>query len=91
MADTEKQIKDMGYELRVKDTVCNYAIYENKRIDQEIILEWDEDDQYCLLFSESLSRSDDWMTHPQSTPTALNIRELELFTARLKELQKEAI
>ena len=88
MTDTEKQIENIGYEIRVIDMLNNYVVYENKKEDQEIILEWDDEDQYCLLFSETISREKDWLGHTRQMPIALNICELEIFTARLKELRE---
>ena len=89
MTDTEKkQIENMGYEIRVSDMLCNYVVYENKKEDQEIILEWDDEDQYCMLFSQTISREKDWLGHTRQMPKALTIRELEIFTARLKELRE---
>lgn len=87
MTDTEKQIENMGYEIRVSDMLCNYVVYENKKEDQEIILEWDDEDRYCKLFSQTISREKDWTGHTRQMPQALTICELELFTARLKELR----
>lgn len=78
MTDTEKQIENMGYEIRVSDMLNNYVVYENKKEDQEITLEWDDEDQYCKLFSQTISREKE----------ALNICELEIFTARLRELRE---
>jgi len=88
MTNTEKQIENMGYEIRVSDMLCNYVVYENKKEDQEIILEWDDEDQYCMLFSQTISREKDWLGHTRQMPQALTIRELEIFTARLKELRE---
>ena len=33
MTDTEKQIENMGYEIRVIDMLNNYVVYENKNED----------------------------------------------------------
>ena len=88
MTNTEKQIENMGYEIRVIDMFCNYVVYENKKEDQEIILEWDDEDQYCMLFSQTISREKDWIGHTRQMPKALTICELEIFTARLKELRE---
>ena len=88
MTDTEKQIENMGYEIRVIDMLNNYVVYENKKEDQEIILEWDDEDQYCLLFSQTISREKDWIGQTYQMPMALTICELEIFTARLKELRE---
>lgn len=86
--NTEEQIKDMGYEIRVIDMLNAYVVYENKKEDHEIILEWDDEDQYCLLFSETITREKDWLGHVRQIPMALNICELEIFTARLRELRE---
>lgn len=61
MTDIEKQIENMGYKIRVIDMLNNYVVYENKKEDQEITLEWDDEDQYCKLFSETISREKDWV------------------------------
>lgn len=91
MTDIEKQIENMGYKIRVIDMLNNYVVYENKKEDQEITLEWDDDeDQYCKLFSETISREKDWVGQALRMPQALNICELEIFTARLKELRNES-
>ena len=55
MTDTEKQIENMGYKVRVIDMLIGYVVYENMKEDQEIVLEWDDEDQYCLLFSRTIS------------------------------------
>ncbi len=88
MTNSEKQIEAMGYEIRVVDMINNYVVYENKKEDQEITLEWDDEDQYCMLFSQTISREKDWLGHTRQMPQALNICELEIFTARLKELRE---
>ena len=87
MTDIEKQIEAMGYEVSVIDMRNEYAVYENKKEDQEITLEWDDEDQYCNLFSQTISREKDWVGQFHQMPQALNICELETFTARLKELR----
>ena len=53
MTDIEKQIEAMGYEVRVSDMSNEYIVYENKKSDQEVILEWDYEDQYCMIFLKS--------------------------------------
>lgn len=78
----------MGYKIRVIDMLNNYVVYENKKEDQEIILEWDDEDRYCLLFSETITREKDWLGHTRQMPQALNICELEIFTDRLRELRE---
>lgn len=88
MTNIEKQIENMGYEVRAIDMLNNYVVYENKEGDQEITLEWDDEDQYCMLLSETISREKDWLGHARRMPQGLNICELEIFAARLKELRE---
>ena len=44
MTDIDKQIESLGYEIRVSDLSCCYIVYENKKQDQEVIIEWEDDD-----------------------------------------------
>ena len=88
MTDIERQIENMGYEIRVIDMINNYIVYENKKEDHEIILEWADEDQYCMLFSRTISREKDWIGQTHQMPLALTICELEIFTARLEELRQ---
>lgn len=39
MTEIEKQIESIGYTVRVDDYINNYVVYENKKEDQEVILE----------------------------------------------------
>ena len=42
MTDIDKQIESLGYEIRVSDLSCCYIAYENKKQDQEVIIEWED-------------------------------------------------
>lgn len=88
MTDCEKQIESIGYKVRVSDNNNCYIVYENKKQDQEVTLEWDYEEQYCLIFSQTISREKDWLGHAYQAPMALTIHEAEVFTARLKELRE---
>lgn len=91
MTDIGKQIENMGYEIRVIDMLNEYVIYENKKEDKEIILEWDDEDQYCMILPQTISREKDWIGQTRQMPQVLTICELEIFTARLKELREAII
>ena len=88
MTDCEKQIESIGYKVRVSDNNNCYIVYENKKQDQEVILEWDYEDQYCYIFSQTISRKKDWLGHTYQVSMPLTICEAEIFTARLKELRE---
>lgn len=88
MTDIEKQIEAMGYEVRVSDMLNNYIVYENKKCDQEVTLEWDDEDQYCMIHSQTISREKDWLGQTHQMPMPLTICEAEIFMARLKELRE---
>lgn len=89
MTDYEKQIESIGYAVRVSDYDNKYMIYENKKQDQEVILEWDYEDQYCYIISQTISRKKDWLGRAYPEPMPLTICEAEIFTARLKEFKQK--
>ena len=59
MTDIDKQIESLGYEIRVSDLSCCYIVYENKKQDQEVIIEWEDDDTpvECCNKSKRLVRT----------------------------------
>lgn len=66
MTDIDKQIESLGYEIRVSDLSCCYIVYENKKQDQEVIIEWEDDDmpvECCKIFSQTITRVKDWLGH----------------------------
>ena len=87
MTDVEKQIKAMGYVVCVSDMINNIIVYKNKKCDQEVVLEWDDKDRYCKIFSQTISREKNWLGHLQQMSMPLTICEAEIFTARIKELR----
>ena len=56
MTDTEKQIENMGYKIRVIDMLNNYVVYENKKEDQEIILESEHNSDTEEVIEKTFSR-----------------------------------
>ena len=88
MTDIEKQKEAKGYENRVIDMYKENIVYENKKSDQEVILEWDYEDQYCMIHSQTISREKDWIGQTHQMPMPLTICEAEIFMARLKELRE---
>ena len=88
MTEIDKQIKLLNYEERVVDQLCNYIVYENKEADLEVTIEWDEDDQYCLIFAQSITLYKDWFGQPQRTPMGLTCKEYELFNSKIQEMRK---
>lgn len=78
MTDIDKQIESLGYEIRVSDLSCCYIVYENKKQDQEVIIEWEDDDtpvECCKIFSQTITRVKDWLGHTNQMPMALTIQE----------------
>lgn len=59
-----------------------------KKSNQEVILEWDYEDQYCIIHSQTISREKDWLGQTHQMPMPLTICEAEIFMARLKELRE---
>ena len=91
MTEIDRRIMALGYEIRVSDLSCCYIVYENKKQDQEIIIEWDDDSiEYCRIFSQTITRIKDWLGHTTQTPQALTIQEAEIFVAKIKEMRSES-
>lgn len=92
MTEIDRRIIDLGYEIRVSDLSCCYIVYKNKKQDQEIIIEWDDDEsiEYCRIFSQTITRVKDWLGHTTQTPQALTIQEAEIFAAKIKEMRIES-
>lgn len=91
MTDIDKQIESLGYEIRVSDLSCCYIVYENKKQDQEVIIEWEDDDtpvECCKIFLQTITRVKDWLGHTNQMPMALTIQEAEIFVAKIKELRE---
>lgn len=64
MTEIDRRIMALGYEIRVSDLSCCYIVYENKKQDQEIIIEWDDESiEYCRIFSQTITRIKDWFGH----------------------------
>lgn len=48
MSKIDKEVETLGYGIRATDLSCGYIVYENKQLDKEVIIEWDNDKEYCL-------------------------------------------
>lgn len=81
MTETDRKIKALGYEVRVCDLMCNYIVYENKKDDEET---------YCKIFAQTISRVKNWDGHAIQIPNALTIQEALLFVAKIEEMRKES-
>lgn len=91
MTETDRKIKALGYEVRVCDLMCNYIVYENKKDDEEVIIEWDDDKEICCkIFAQTISRVKTWEGHAIQIPNALTIQEALLFVAKIDEMRKES-
>lgn len=91
MTEVDKQIESMGYEVKNANLSCCSMVYENRSINQEVVLEWDyENDEDCLIFSQTIAEGRDWYGTPYKIPVALTIHEAEVFVAKLKELKAES-
>lgn len=90
MTNIDEQIKALGYESVDTNLFIGYMIYENKSADQEVTIEWGDDIEDCLIFSESLSKNKDWFGDLYESPMGLNVQEAELFIAKIKEMRNES-
>lgn len=88
MTEIDKQIKLLNYEESKVDLLCNNIVYENKETDTEVTIQWDEDDQDCLIFANTISEYADWYGHLQHYPIGLTCKEYELFNSKIREMRK---
>lgn len=88
MINIDKEIEALGYEIRTSSLSCSYIIYENKQQDQEVIIEWGDEEEQCQLFSQTISKTKDWFGQSFQMGQALTIRELEIFAAKINEMRK---
>ena len=90
MSKIDKEIEALGFEIRVLDLSCGYIVYEKKQSDSEIIIEWDDEEEYCKIFSQTISRIKDWFGQTFQEPQALTIREIQVFTTKINEMRNES-
>lgn len=88
MSKVDNQIKELGYEEHVINLLCQYIVYENKKDDIEVTIEWSNEEQYCLIFAKTISRQKDWFGHPYQEPSGLTAKEYLLFNAKIQEMRE---
>ena len=87
MSDIDNQIKQLGYEECKVDLLCRYIVYENKEDDIEVTIEWDYDDNYCLIVARTITRQKDWFGQLYQEPSGLSSKEYLLFNAKIQEMR----
>ena len=90
MTEIDKQIEAMGYEEHVIDLCLGYIVYENKEQDHEVTIEWDDEDENCHIFSQTITREKDWFGHTYQMPMGLSIRESDIFIAKIDEMRHKS-
>lgn len=90
MSKIDKEVETLGYEIRATNLSCGYIVYENKQLDKEIIIEYDEEEEYCHMLAQTISRIKDWFGQTFQEPQVLTIREIEVFTTKMNELRNES-
>lgn len=86
----DTRIESIGYKIRMADLLACYIVYENEKDDKEVIIEWDDDEEYCLIFSQTISRLKDWTGNTYQMPTALSIQEAGVFIEKINEMRTES-
>lgn len=51
MTETDRKIKALGYEVRVCDLMCNYIVYENKKMTKRLLSNGMMTKKYVAKFS----------------------------------------
>lgn len=87
MTKVDEVIKALGYEKKESNMPYKYAVYENNSTDTRVEIEWDDDDEDCKIFPQTISMYRDWYGHLNHEPGCLNIEEMTAFVAKIQELR----
>lgn len=87
MTDIDKQIESIGYKIQDINLKNGYIIYENKESDYEVTIQWDNNDQDCLIYSNTISQQKDWYGNLYKEPIGLTISEIKIFMSKIEELR----
>lgn len=87
MTDIDKQIESIGYKIQDINLKNGYIIYENKELDYEVTIQWDDNDQDCLIYSNTISQQKDWHGNLYKEPIGLTISEIKIFMSKIEELR----
>ena len=87
MTDIDKQIESIGYKIQDINLKNGYIIYENKELDCEVTIQWNNDDQDCLIYSNTMSQQKDWYGNLYKEPIGLTISEIKIFMSKIEELR----
>ena len=87
MTNIDKQIEAIGYKILRADLNINSIVYVNKEQDYEVTIQWDDNDQDCLIYSNTISQQKDWYGCLYKEPIGLNISELRLFMSKIDEMR----
>lgn len=87
MTYTDKQIESIGYKIQDINLKNGYIIYENKELDCEVTIQWNNDDQDCLIYSNTISQQKDWYGNLYKEPIGLTISEIKIFMSKIEELR----
>ena len=87
MTYIDKQIESIGYKIQDINLKNGYIIYENKELDCEVTIQWNNDDQDCLIYSNTMSQQKDWYGNLYKEPIGLTISEIKIFMSKIEELR----
>ena len=82
MTYIDKQIESIGYKIQDINLKNGYIIYENKELDCEVTIQWNNDDQDCLIYSNTMSQQKDWYGNLYKEPIGLTISEIKIINRK---------
>ena len=88
MTNIDKQIEKIGYKIRKIDLRIGCIVYEYKEQNCEVTIQWDNDEQDCLIYSNTISHRKDWYGNLYKEPLGLTISELKIFMSKIDEMRK---
>ncbi len=84
---TDEKILALGYEVIDIDRLPNNIVYFNKKDQQEVGIQWDDDDEECLIYVRDTN-----CAFKESmvgfANTTLNIKEIMVFLEKIEEMRK---
>lgn len=87
MTEIDRRISALGYKLYRHDGDSKFADYRNENTDTSVEIEWDDEDDNCKIFAQTISCDMDYYGHYCQRPACLSIRECNAFEAKINEMR----
>lgn len=83
----DERIKDLGFELVEQDNLVCYLVYENKKDDHKVEIDFNGEEFF--LHSGSLYESKDWYGNITHEPMGMTYEECKAFLDKIDEMRSK--